>query len=54
MTNRNKGGRKPMPNTAKPQLSQDEYWKSLERSFNPDFIEKVKKQYDGAERLQMA
>lgn len=54
MTNRNEGERQRSLNTAKPQLSQDEYWKSLERSFNPDFIKKVKKQYDGAERLQMA
>ena len=54
MTNRKTSGRKPSPDADMPQLSQEEYWKSMERSFNPDFIERVKKQYDGAERLQMA
>jgi hypothetical protein len=34
--------------------SQEDKWKSFERSFNSDFIEEVKRQHDGAERLQMA
>jgi hypothetical protein len=54
MTNRNDGSRKRNQNAARHQLSQEEKWESLERSFNKDFIEKVKKQKDGAERLQMA
>lgn len=54
MTNSNFASRKPTLDPDKRQLSQEEKWKSLERSFNQDFIKKVKEQHDGAERLQMA
>ncbi|MBT1179635.1 hypothetical protein [Bifidobacterium vespertilionis] len=34
-------------------LNQDEYWKSLERSFNKDFIEQAREKYAQRQRLQV-
>lgn len=35
-------------------LKQEEYWKSLERSFNKDFIKDAREKYDRRKRLQVA
>lgn len=34
--------------------SQREYWKSLSRSFNKQFLDEARKKYDTRKRLQMA
>ncbi|WEV53506.1 hypothetical protein OZX74_06190 [Bifidobacterium sp. ESL0798] len=34
-------------------LKQDEYWQSLERSFNKDFIEVAREKYDKRKRLPL-
>ncbi|MFT8638529.1 hypothetical protein [Bifidobacterium sp.] len=54
MADRKKDSQSRNLNPAKRQLIQEKQWESLERSFNKDFIKKVKKQYDGADRLQTA
>ncbi|WP_165775796.1 hypothetical protein [Bifidobacterium scaligerum] len=34
--------------------NQEEYWKSLSRSFNKDFIKAAKEEHDKRKRLQVA
>lgn len=35
-------------------MRQQEYWESLSKSFNSEFIERAKKEYEHQQRLQMA
>jgi hypothetical protein len=54
MANQNRSKQDRAQIAADRNLSQEDKWKSFERSFDDDFIKKVKRQHDGAERLQMA
>lgn len=36
------------------EMTADEYWNRLSRSFNADYIRSVKEKYDSRKRLQMA
>lgn len=42
------------PAETKRSMNQNEYWESLSRSFNKQFVEEACNKYDKRKRLQMA